>query len=115
MYSRFPRPSERPVRLPEHYSGCAFAAPQPAPEAPPQPRVPDRPAPPGPEARTDAGPACPAPPPLSLSLLAGKDGKPRPGGLGFDELLLLGLILLLAHTGQSSDVILWLALLLFCP
>ena len=36
-----------------------------------------------------------------------------PGGMAFDELL-LGLILLLSHNDQQSDVILWLALLLFC-
>lgn len=35
-------------------------------------------------------------------------------GLGFDELLLLGLIVLLSLDGQSSDLILWLVLLLFC-
>ena len=36
-------------------------------------------------------------------------------GLGFDELLLLGLILLIAQSDtESSDVVLWLVLLLFC-
>jgi len=46
----------------------------------------------------------------------GNLGKHLPfsGGLGFEELLLLGLILLLSQTDQSSDVVLWLALLLFC-
>lgn len=39
---------------------------------------------------------------------------PLSQGLGFEELLLLGLILLLSQTDQSSDVVLWLALLLFC-
>ncbi len=36
------------------------------------------------------------------------------GGIRFEELLLIGLIILLARTEQGSDVILWLALLLFC-
>ncbi len=31
-----------------------------------------------------------------------------------DEFLLLGLILLLARSGEGSDVLPWLALLLFC-
>ena len=37
-----------------------------------------------------------------------------PGGLESDELLLIGLILLLARSGEGSDVLPWLALLLFC-
>ena len=35
-------------------------------------------------------------------------------GMGFDELLIIGLIILLSRTEQESDVVLWLALLLFC-
>lgn len=35
-------------------------------------------------------------------------------GIGFDELLIIGLIILLSHTDEGSDVVLWLALLLFC-
>ncbi len=35
-------------------------------------------------------------------------------GIGFDELLILGLILLLSRNEADSDLILWLALLLFC-
>ena len=35
-------------------------------------------------------------------------------GLGFDELLLIGLIILLSRNEADSDVVLWLALLLFC-
>ena len=35
-------------------------------------------------------------------------------GIGFDELLILGLILLLARNDSDSDLILWLVLLLFC-
>lgn len=34
--------------------------------------------------------------------------------LGFDELLLIGLIILLSRNEADSDVVLWLALLLFC-
>ena len=35
-------------------------------------------------------------------------------GIGFDELLILGLILLLSQNEADSDLILWLILLLFC-
>lgn len=35
-------------------------------------------------------------------------------GIGFEELLLLGLIVLLSNNEQSSDIVLWLVLLLFC-
>ena len=35
-------------------------------------------------------------------------------GIGFDELLIIGLMILLSRTEQESDVVLWLALLLFC-
>jgi hypothetical protein len=34
--------------------------------------------------------------------------------LHFEELFLIGLIILLARSDQGSDVVLWLALLLFC-
>ena len=56
------------------------------------------------------------PPTLPASGLFGNLGKhlPLSQGLGFEELLLLGLILLLSQTEQSSDIVLWLALLLFC-
>ena len=55
----------------------------------------------------------PAPPALGFLGNLGKHFPPA-SGLGFEELLLLGLILLLSQTDQSSDVVLWLALLLFC-
>ncbi len=146
MYSRFPRSSDRPIRLPEHYSGCAFSASPPSmppSERPPIP-VPFSPASPEPEERRDddiaeeenkavppppggSGPAPEAerkkdehPPfvpsvlPEGLRSLFGGRLPAFPGGMAFDELLLLGLILLLSHNDQQSDVILWLALLLFC-
>ncbi len=56
-------------------------------------------------------------PPLSgLSGLFGNLGHAFPfsHGIGSDELLLLGLILLLARSESDSDLVLWLALLLFC-
>ena len=117
MYSRYPD------RLPEHYSGCAFRqgredrppisvpfseAPPPPPPPPPSPCPP--PPPPSP---------CPPPPPPkpqekpSCDLFGGVLPA-LPGGLESDELLLIGLILLLARSGEGSDVLPWLALLLFC-
>ena len=35
-------------------------------------------------------------------------------GLGFEELLIIGLIILLSRNEEGSDMVLWLALLLFC-
>lgn len=35
-------------------------------------------------------------------------------GIGFDELLIIGLIVLLSGAEQGSDTVVWLALLLFC-
>lgn len=43
----------------------------------------------------------------------GGAGFPFGHGIGFDELLLLGLIVLLHGSEQGSDVVLWLILLLF--
>ena len=54
--------------------------------------------------------------PKPVGTLFGSIGSAFPfsHGIGFDELLIIGLILLLARSGQDSDMILWLALLLFC-
>lgn len=54
--------------------------------------------------------------PAPLHTLFGKLGSAFPfsHGIGFDELLILGVILLLARNEDDSDLILWLVLLLFC-
>ncbi len=54
--------------------------------------------------------------PAPLHTLFGKLGSAFPfsHGIGFDELLILGVILLLARNEDDSDLILWLLLLLFC-
>lgn len=110
MYSRYPD------RLPEHYSGCAF---RPAQNDRPPISVPFTPAPPEP-------PAAPPPPPPPCECREPEPSKhpgcdlfggvlpSLPGGLESDEFLLLGLILLLARSGEGADVLPWLALLLFC-
>ena len=123
MYSRY-QPSARtePFRLPENYGGCAFSEQRrptppeppdggrleiatPTPAVPPPPEAPLR----APEVpRKDAAPLTPA-------LLAPLGHAfPFSHGLGFEELLILGLILLLARTDEPGDTLLWLVLLLFC-
>ena len=104
MYSRFPKPSDRPIRLPEHYSGCAFSEAEPNPHAPPPPS-------PCPQKEREDSPSCMK---REITSMFGRSLNLFSGGLQFEELLLIGLILLLARSEQESDVILWLALLLFC-
>ncbi len=120
MYSRFSGKNES-VKLPEHYSGCAFTPQQPAP--PPRP------------AHFGVGKPTPPPPPEEPPEEPAKDELPREEapttapvmrlgnlglsfpfshGIGFEELLILGLILLLSQNGGERDVVLVLALLLFC-
>ncbi len=112
MYSRPHRQSEQPIHVPENYSGCAFSPatddriqnPTPTPntvaEVPPPPKEKELPNPQS-SIKTDVTSLFSGP----LNML---------GGIRFEELLLIGLIILLARTEQGSDVILWLALLLFC-
>lgn len=118
MYSRFSRNGDRAIRIPEHYSGCAFS--EIAASAPP-PREEPLPPPSAPAHTAESHGEKQAPPkeadrpallPLSLSI-----GNHLPflgGSLGSEELLLIGLILLLARSEQDNDLILWLVLLLFC-
>ncbi|MBQ9131909.1 MAG: hypothetical protein IJX62_05520 [Clostridia bacterium] len=122
MYSRSQHRPPRPIQVPEHYSGCAFSdhpphgdAP-PANEAPPssfeiRPPLSDR-EPPRDHHKEERPPAALQP----FQSLFGHIGSAFPfsHGLGFDELLILGLILLLARNDGDSDIIPFLALLLFC-
>ena len=139
MYSRYEARREAPIRLPENYGGTLFSgspAPsdpteahrveiaQPSPPTasrrPPLPSLEKAPSerifpavlptlPHGEREKASAPPPMspPSPPTLHVNL-------PFLHGIGFDELLILGLILLLSHNDEQSDVILWLALLLFC-
>lgn len=138
MYSRFQNRPEEGIRIPEHYSGCAFSSVTPSPERakeegeryrsrpmearkPPTPTKAPPPAlllPPR-EMAEDAernAPKAPPPPERPAARLFGDLGKAFPfsHGIGFDELLLLGLILLLAQSEKDHETLLWLALLLFC-
>ena len=103
------------VRIPAHYSGNAFAAddepavPNPqASEAPPQTY-----APPAPKAESDSSTETsirPQTPKFGLSLRGLFSG-----GIGSEELLILGMILLLLGNEGTDDLVLLLLLLLFIP
>lgn len=128
MYSRYPNSKGEPLRIPEHYSGSAFAPPRREErDPPPRPkRYPEvaRPTPPAPlplpppveepPKREPEKASPPIPPPHSALLEGLGRAFPFSHGIGSEELLILGLILLLARNGQDSDMVLWLALLLFC-
>ncbi len=125
MYSRYsnrPRPS---VQIPEHYSGVAFSGStsdespvrylevaKPSPHAWEEP--PAHKEPPPAEPPHDDKPRAPAAPPVPVPLLPPphKARTPFSGGLDFDQLLILGLILLLWGNERDGDVIMWLGLLL---
>ncbi|MBQ8431725.1 MAG: hypothetical protein IJX28_02470 [Clostridia bacterium] len=130
MYSRSTNPSGRPIRIPEHYSGSAFATSPPLaaeplpkrrlpevatpspPKEPPVPQEPPRRAEepsPAPTLPLPLPPPHPAPPAGGLGI-----SLPFLHGIHSDDLLLLGLILLLAQNQQDTSTLLWLALLLFC-
>ena len=119
MYSRSTGKSE-PFKIPEHYSGCAFSqATQEAHKPPPALGVAKPSAPPPREAESPPPPPShhekpqESPTPPSLPVLGGLGGAFR-RGIGFEELLLLGLILLLSQTDADSHLSLMLGLLLFC-
>ena len=111
MYSRYPGREEPPLRLPEHYSGCAFR--RDGENRPPIPTTfeePDR----GPDRQPPPPQTCAPPQHDPLRNLFGGVLPDLPVGMHGDELLLVGLILLLARSEEGADIALWLALLLFC-
>lgn len=136
MYSRYH--NEKPIRIPENYSGCAFTEQKTSfgsTNFPPREHFT-----PSSEVRRVevAKPTLPEPickPIAHEEVKSEKEPIPREEpaarpaasplgglgkssffsqGLGFEELLILGLILLLSQSEQDSDIVLWLALLLFC-
>lgn len=139
MYSRFSGKQERVVQLPEHYSGWAFDQAAEKRNESPQKKPPlqgpeiAKPTPP-PHREATAPVTAPTEHEEALSSSAApatiesEDGQSIPTGLfgglgktfpfshgiGFEELLLLGLILLLARDEEDRDTVLWLGLLLFC-
>ena len=140
MYSRFSaKDSQAPIQIPEHYSGCAFSATDgrtekaPLKSAPPLLEVarpspdpthvqesPPRNDPPTgvPQESSHTTPSAHDVPVSSSKAprLLGNLGLAFPfsHGVGFEELLLLGLIFLLAQGDADSSTVLLLALLLFC-
>ena len=143
MYSGYHDRSDRQIRLPENYNGCAFGsrretlAPRPTEEirrveiGKPSLRATETQAlgERRDEAERDAIPTYeeevspdvpktetrnPAALPAIRSFPIGGRGFPFAHGIGFDEILLLGLIVLLAGCEESGEIVLWLALLLFC-
>lgn len=145
MYSRYSNQREKPIRVPEHYSGCAFSDIRPTdsslkvhsidkqePTAPPPPPVckipiPAEPSPPSEVMTAEKGQETYA---VANTNHTAKQAKALPAihnpfaslgkglsladGLDFDQLLILGLILLLSHSGQDTEIIWWLGLLLLC-
>ncbi len=141
MYSRFSGNRESSVQIPEHYSGWAFSrtqsekkpAPSPASKPPPAylevgkptyvqpPQSPPMPPPVLPKEDApsemptiakEEKPTLPAP----FAALFGNMGSSFPfsHGIGFEELLILGLIILLARNEGDTDTMLLIGLLLFC-
>ena len=90
---------ERPFRIPPHYGGCAFVREERKEEVE-KATIPSLPLPGGNLA-------------ASVQSLLGR-AFGGSGGLDFDELLLIGLILLLSGGEKSNEIIPVLALLLFC-
>ena len=141
MYSRY---HDRPVRVPENYGGVVFsdvsaAAKEPSPHrvevampTPPRhserkeiavipppktlrlsPRNDEAEAPLRPSEENSCGEGADASE-RKPSHAPDEGGLPFLKGLRFDDLLLLSLMLLLSQNDTDSDVVLWLALLLFC-
>lgn len=139
MYSRKSGRASLPPRMPEHYNGWAFQPPAPPKDRPPKfeendgkrpapmpmppkqeihesyPRpLPFLPPPPIPKPPREENSLPPPPLPPSFEHLLGKSGFLRSMNLDFEELLLIGLIVLLGSTGEDGELPLLLALLLLC-
>ncbi|MBQ2766664.1 MAG: hypothetical protein IJF49_01135 [Clostridia bacterium] len=120
MYSRSQaaRTGEETLRVPEHYSGVAFdrnpvprqreycaegLPPRETPPPPPMPNIPSPSFPPQPHESESA------PPPIERK---SESGEGVLGSIGREELLLLGIIYILAQRQGEDDTILLLLLLL---
>ncbi len=133
MYSKKSGRGSLPPRMPEHYNGWAFQPPSPPKDRPPKfdENEGTRPVPPPPKPEihqsyprplpflppppVPAPPEKPAPPlPPALEHLLGKSGFLHSLNLNFEELLLIGLIILLGSSGEDGELPLLLALLLLC-
>ncbi len=125
MYTRIPSGRfPRGMRVPENYSGNAFRGIPPEQEMPPS-KESEPPAPP-PEVENvreeigDNPPSEPSEPHVPVGHTSPPFGLHLPfklfshgDGIGFEELLLIGLILLISQEGKNDDLVLLLILLLF--
>ncbi len=119
MYARSFDKDRRSIQVPEHYSGSLFAEHTPMPskvevDSPerkerPQPKEHHRIAPS--ESKKEGKEH--SLPSLEIHETVQNLVDKISAGLGFDRLLILGLMLLLSGVDGSSELILWLALLLF--
>ena len=129
MYARQPPDGRfpRPVRVPRNYSGNAFRQeeegppPDPVFEETPTEELPPEPSPmrregeatPAPEASADTavGKLFPSP---GFRLDLGRFlNRGKGGGIGFEELLIIGLIFLVSQSETRDDLVFLLLLLLF--
>ena len=110
MYSRFSQGESGRVKLPPHYSGSAF--PREGTRMPPATVTEER------RQMDEPLQGCQETQPSTADTMHHLQTKPfweRPStGWGFDELLILGALLLLADAGEDREILLWLILLLFC-
>ena len=138
MYSRYHKQTDGEIKLPDNYGGVAFsehhfsknegdstahtlevAKPSPLPVLPlPTGSANETEHPPGPEntppVQKKTSPHPHRPPLTPLLPMGALESFPFAHGIGFEELFIIALMILLSRNEQSSDVVLWLALLLFC-
>ena len=130
MYSRYHGRQDGSIELPRDYGGIAFSSERVSPEPTGGGRIevarptahesveePHAPPPRAAENEGDAREAAPKPSlPTALpkGLLPMGKGFPIAHGIGFEEFLILGLMLLLSQSDVGSETVLWLCLLLFC-
>ena len=118
MYSRYDNRTAERLRIPENYSGCAFPKENKAP-APPHYVEVAKPTPYEDAPRPPNEKVIPEDPTVKETVVKNEKAPPPAdsgslfsNGLDFEQLLILGLILLLSHNGEDPDIVLWLGLLL---
>ena len=117
MYSRYPNYRFGGIKIPENYSGNAFSESREPTVEMPEATMPEVPA----ESVEEIAPA----PAVSVSADVGEPRRRLPfgfkfdlgglfsGGFGFEELLIIAIILLVSQNDSGDELILFLALLLF--
>ena len=117
MYSRYPNYRFGGIKIPENYSGNAFSEPREPTVEQPEEQLTEAPS----ESVEEIAPA----PTASVSADVGEHRRRLPlgfkfdigslfsRGFGFEELLLIAIILLVSQNDSGDELILFLALLLF--